>query len=105
MESIISGQKQEVAPVQPELAAKEYAELRKEIKGLKAEIHRVNIGMQMQCGSSPSYRGAIIRMLGGLGEEENKTFFRQIYTIVKIYTERKSQHMHLTYGSPNLRNT
>lgn len=100
MESILSEQKREVAPVQLDQIlqiTQEHMELRREINDLKADMLRIN-RIQMSYGSSRTYKGVIIGMLEGIKEEENETFLRQIYTIIKIYMKRKCQHICMTHN-------
>ena len=103
MESILSEQKQEVAPVQPEQIGqitKECADLREEINNLKADMRRINRIQMIPYGSSHTYKAEIIRMLEELWEEEgkDKKFLCQIYTIIKTYTKRKYQYNYLTHN-------
>lgn len=96
MESIISEQKAEVAPVQPEQLkqiGQEYAELKKEIRGIKSDLKRISRsgGLQMAAYSGRyQYKDWIIRMLNVIDESENEQFLSSIYTFLKRHLERQN---------------
>ena len=93
MESIISEQKPAVAPVQPGQIEKEYAELKKEIKGIKSDLRRIgrNGGLQtvVYIGSG-QYKDLIIKMLHVINESEDERFLHQMYTLFKKHLERRN---------------
>lgn len=96
MESIISEQKAEVAPVQPEQLnqiGQEYAELKKEIRGIKSDLKRISRsgGLQMAAYSGRyQYKDWIIRMLNVIDESEDEQFLSSIYTFLKRHLERQN---------------
>lgn len=96
MESLLSDQKSGVAPVQPEQVAqieKEYADLKKEIRGIKSDLKRIGRSGGLQtvaysgCGQ---YKDWIIKMLSVINESEDETFLSYMYTFFKRHLERKN---------------
>lgn len=96
MESIISSQSPAVAPVQPEKMEqieKEYADLKKEIRGIKSDLKRIGRsgGLQTVAYSGRwQYKDWIIKILYVIDESEDERFLRQMYTIFKRHLERKN---------------
>ena len=96
MESIISSQSPAVAPVQPEKMEqieKEYADLKKEIRGIKSDLKRIGRsgGLQTVAYSGRwQYKDWIIKMLYVIDESEDERFLRQMYTLFKKHLERKN---------------
>lgn len=96
MESIISSQSPAVAPVQPEKMEqieKEYADLKKEIRGIKSDLKRIGRsgGLQTVAYSGRwQYKDWIIKMLYVINESEDERFLRQMYTLFKKHLERKN---------------
>ena len=96
MESIISSQSPAVAPVQPEKMEqieKEYADLKKEIRGIKSDLKRIGRSGGLQTvaySGSWQYKDWIIKMLYVIDESEDERFLHQMYTLFKKHLERKN---------------
>ena len=96
MKSIISSQSPAVAPVQlekMEQIEKEYADLKKEIRGIKSDLKRIGRsgGLQTVAYSGRwQYKDWIIKMLYVIDESEDERFLRQMYTLFKKHLERKN---------------
>lgn len=94
MESIISSQSPAVAPVQPERMEqieKEYADLKKEIKGIKSDLKRIGRSGGLQTVTyigGRQYKDWIIRLLNVINESEDEIFLRRIYIIFRKHLER-----------------
>lgn len=96
MESIISSQSPAVAPVQlekMEQIEKEYADLKKEIRGIKSDLKRIGRSGGLQtvaysgCGQHKDW---IIKMLSVINESEDEAFLSYMYTFFKRHLERKN---------------
>lgn len=100
MESILSSPLATVAPVQPnqmQELAKEYAELRKEVDNLKADMKLTNRRcISVAYGSSSTYKGMALDMLQRLDDKEDALYIFRIYTLLKKHMERKTEQIHLT---------
>ncbi|MBO5145024.1 MAG: Rha family transcriptional regulator [Lachnospiraceae bacterium] len=80
------------APTQLELMetiTQEYDELRKEIKGIKADIKRIHRNAPDFCGGIYSYKGQVLYMLEEIRESEDAIFLGQIYTLMKKHLQTK----------------
>lgn len=86
--SILSEPAAAVAPVQPDPIkelTKEYAELRKEIDSLKADMKRNSRCISVSYGDSNTYKALALQMLQQVSEEQEGVFLCQIYTILKTH--------------------
>lgn len=100
MESILSEPAAAVAPVQLDLIkdlTKEYAELRKEVDNLKADMKLTNRRcISVAYGSNTTYKGMALDMLQRLDDKEDALYIFRIYTLLKKHMERKTEEIHLT---------